>query len=78
MVTMNAKTIAKQNNFVRGCSTYFRATAFRSADPTKEDYETPDDFAEDFEASTRKSKATEADKTKKKNRQSMTARGYCC
>ena len=31
-----------------------------------EDYETPDDFAEEFEASTRKSKEPEAGKTKKK------------
>lgn len=34
-----------------------------------EDYETPDDFAEEFEASTRKSKEPKAGKTNKKNKQ---------
>ena len=39
--------------------------AFRSTDPTTEDYDMPHDFAKGIEASTRKRKAPEADKTKK-------------
>ena len=38
---------------------------FRSADPTMEDYDTPDDFAEEINTAARKRKALEADKTKK-------------
>ena len=51
---------------------YVQATAFKSVDPTMEDYETPDDFAEEFEASTRKSKEPEAGKTKKNQNESPT------
>ena len=42
--------------------------AFRSTDPTAKDYGMPDDFAEGVEVSTRKRKAPEADKTKKKTK----------
>ena len=38
---------------------------FQSADPTMEDYDTPDDFAEEIDTAGRKRKAPEADKTKK-------------
>ena len=38
---------------------------FRSADPTMEDYDTPDDFAEEIDTAGRKRKAPEVDKTKK-------------
>ena len=38
---------------------------FRLADPTMEDYDTPDDFEVEISTATRKRKAPEADKTKK-------------
>ena len=44
---------------------FVRAIIFRLADPTMEDYDTPDDFKVEINTATRKRKAQLADKTKK-------------
>ena len=62
MVTIDAKTVAKQDDFVCGCRTQI---IFRLADPTMEDYDTPDDFEVEINTATSKRKVPEMDKRKK-------------